>query len=282
MRSFYSIIHISPNVATGDSVAVGIVFFNGKTFQTYFSDQKRKIAQRLITNKETDFKSLFNTIAKKCESLNDELQANKLIYNSEKYINSSYFEYLSIYSNGLIQFSKPKLFISTNQENEFDKLVQMFFNETIEKEIRFDKESQTELLIQKQLIERVAEKVHTNYLFQPALYPYIHFNYELDCIGLNGALIGAKSFNFNQSEQTIDLKLSHYHSIILMLSSNHHKSIEENNFYLIAEEPSSATSAEHKIWESAVTNTLITVIDPENSFKVAQLIEEKKATKFLI
>lgn len=281
MRNFYSIIHICPNVATEDSVAIGIIFFNGKKFQTYFSDQKRKIAERLIIKKETDFKSIFNTILKKCDSLNQELQVNKLLYSSEKYTNSSYFEYLNNYSNGLIRFTSPKLFISSNQENEFDKLIDMFFPEKLSIHKNQDTLSQTRKTIQEKLIKRVSDKVHTYYKFEQKAYPSIHFNFELDCIGKNGSLIGAKTFEFDQSEQTLDLKMSHYYSLILMLSSQHQQPIENNHFYLLGKEPSSNSSSEHKLWESAVSNQLITVLDPEESNQVADLIEQKQARMFL-
>lgn len=282
MHSFYTIVSLSPNIMINDSVGIGIIFFNGKKFQSYFSENKRKISQRLIHSADVDLKNVVNQLVHKCEELNTELSENKLIYNSEKWINASYFEYLNKYSNGLIQFSKPKMFISSQEEKEFESLVRMLLKESLFESMTIIKEAlKTNRLVQENLINRVSSKVHTNYKFKPVDFPAIHFNYELDCIGKNGALIGAKSLNFHQSEKTLDLKMSHYYSLILMLSSRENKAIAENSFYLFAEEPSLIKSPEHKLWESAEKNSLIKVLDPADSSRVADLIEEKKATQFL-
>ncbi|MGJ8685590.1 MAG: hypothetical protein ACSHWW_13245, partial [Nonlabens sp.] len=109
----------------------------------------------------------------------------------------------------------------------------------------------------------------------------IYFPYEMDCIGLNGSLIGAKSLSFDQSLSVIDKNISHYFTLISSLTSKYNKSLKDNNFYLISDEPNEVGSKEHKLWESVRYNELISVINPEESNKVAELILDKKATKFL-
>lgn len=281
MHSFYTIVSLSPNIATKDSVGVGLVLFDGNRFQYYFSDRKRMAAQKLISNPDLDLKGIFKQIEGKCEELNRELIQNKLIYSAHKWMDASYFEYLEKYSNGLVQFSAPKAFIVSGEADEFEKLVRMLFNENLHEYITVTPPSRTQRLVEEKLIKRVSDKVHVNYKFTPSLFPSIHFKYELDCIGKNGFLVGAKSLEFNQSSQTLDLKMSHYYSLILMLASKHNKPIKGNNFFLLAEEPKSVSSSEHKLWASAQTNPLVQVLNPEESSKVADLIEDKLATKFL-
>lgn len=281
MHSFYTIVSLSPNIATKDSVGVGIVLFNGNRFQYYFSDRKRKAAQRLISNVDLDLKGILKQIEGKCEELNKELNQNKLIYSAQKWTDASYFEYLEKYSNGLIQFSAPKAFIVSSEPEEFEKLVKMLFNENLNEYFKISTPSRIQMMVEEKLINRVSDKVHVNYKFTPSLFPSIHFKYELDCIGKNGFLVGAKFLEFNQSPQTLDLKMSHYYSLILMLASKHNKPIKENNFFLLAEEPENVSSSEHKLWASAQINPLVKVLNPEESSKVVDIIEEKSASKFL-
>jgi hypothetical protein len=282
MHSFYSLIQISPNVAVGDRLSVGLVFFDGEQFQIYISQQKRKIAERLINDKNVNIKSILDQFSRKCIELNKELKLDQLFDTIPQWTNSSYFSYLSSYSNGLIQFSEPKVYISSNQEDEFLKLASMLLNEHDQQSIISTTEiSHSMRTIEEKLINRVNNKVHTHYRFESARYPSIHFNYNMDCIGMNGSLVGAKSFEFDQSEQTLKSKMSNYYALILILSLQHHKNIEENNFYLLSREPSLVDSLEHKLWENAVKNNLIQVLDPEESFKVAEIIEENQAHKFL-
>jgi len=127
----------------------------------------------------------------------------------------------------------------------------------------------------------VVERVHTNYKFKPEKFPSIYFPYEMDCIGLNGSLIGAKSLSFDKSLQVIDKDISHYFTLISSLTSKYNKSLKDNSFYLISEEPKKIESKEHKLWESVRFNELISVINPEESNQVADLIIEKEAVKFL-
>lgn len=103
----------------------------------------------------------------------------------------------------------------------------------------------------------------------------------MDCIGLNGSFIGAKSLSFDKSLQVLDKDISHYFTLLSSLTNKYNKSLKDNNFYLISEEPEKVDSKEHKLWESVSYNSLISVIHPEESNKVADLIIEKKATKFL-
>ena len=282
MRSFYSIIQISPNIAAGDKLAVGLIYFDGSQFQIYFSKNKRQIAERLIANKNVNVKSILDQFTRKTDQLNSNLENKELLFeNSSQWTNSNYFNYLSSYSNGLIQFSQPKSYLSTGNDKEFDGLVEMLLNERIEQSINVQDYSEIRSTIENKLIKRVSNKVHTHYKFDHESFPSLHFNYELDCIGKNGSLIGAKSFEFDQSEQTIKGKMSNYYALILMLSSKHHQNIETNNFYLISSEPKSSSSAEHELWETAVRNELIQVLDPEQADKVADTIEENNAQKFL-
>ena len=45
--------------------------------------------------------------------------------------NSSFFSYLSKYSNGLIQFSKPNALFEKIDDNSFEKLVYFLFKESV-------------------------------------------------------------------------------------------------------------------------------------------------------
>jgi len=79
-------------------------------------------------------------------------------------------------------------------ENEFNKLVAFLFNEPASVQSKASSVYDRSLeIIEKKLINKVQDRVHTNYRFTPELFPSIYFNYRMDCIGLNGSLVGAKS-----------------------------------------------------------------------------------------
>lgn len=284
MKSFYSILKLSPNIATEDSVAIGMLLFDGEKFRFYFSDKKKRLANNLLDDKNVNLNFIVNQIIEKCNTVNSDNEELKFFYTFDKLSEISYFDYLSNYSNGLIQFSKPKPLYEEMNDIAFEKLINFFFNEPLHKQPKVDDSFHLQRsmeLIERKLINKVDKKVHTHYKFKPETFPAIYFSYEMDCIGLNGSLIGAKSLPFDKSAQSLDRDISHYFTLISSLTSKYNKSLKDNNFYLISQEPEKIGSKEHKLWESVRYNELISVIHPEESNKVADLIVEKKAAKFL-
>mgnify|MGYP005666971917 CR=1 FL=1 len=284
MKNFYSILKLSPNIATEDSVAIGMLLFDGKQLRYFFSDRKKRLANKLLDNNNNiNLNFLINQIIEKCTAVNTDSNELKIFYNFDKLKEITYFDYLSKYSNGLIQFSKPKAFFEEINDNTFEQLVQFLFNESVHKSnpIVESKLSSSRSIIEKKLISKVNQKVHTHYQFKPNLFRSIYFTYEMDCIGLNGSLIGAKSLSFEKSAQSLDRDISHYFTLITSLSTKYNKSLDKNDFYLIAQEPEVIKSKEHQLWESVKYNPVISVIHPEESSQIADIIIEKKATKFL-
>lgn len=282
MKSFYSILKLSPNIATQDSVALGLILFDGQKFRYYISDNKLKLAKKLTDDQTLDLKFMVNQIIENLSNVNSDKEEEKLFYKFDSLSNSSFFDYLSKYSNGLIQFSKPNALFEKIDDNSFEKLVYFLFKESVTETfteiVDFDVSKQ---IVRQKLISKVENKVHTEYKFRQKTFPSIYFSYEMDCVGLNGSLIGAKSLSFTKSLQVIDKDISHYFTLISSLSSQFNKSLKENKFYLISEEPKEVGSKEHKFWESVSYNDLISVIHPEESNEVADLIIEKNASKFL-
>jgi hypothetical protein len=283
MKNFYSILNLSPNIATQDSVAIGFLLFDGLKFRYYFSERKKRIAKTLLNDKNVNVNFIVNQIIEKCNAINSDKEEMKFFYKFDKLSEMAYFEYLSKYSNGLLQFSKPNLINNKIDDVSYEKLIGFLFKESTRNLETLNKDfSVAKNIIEKKLIHRVDKKVHTHYKFKPAIFPSIYFHYEMDCIGLNGSLIGAKSLSFDKSLQVIDKNISHYFTLISSLTGKFNKSLKDNNFYLISEEPKKTGSKEHKLWESVHYNELISIINPEESNKVADLILEKKASKFLV
>lgn len=284
MKSFYSILKLSPNIATEDSVAIGILLFDGEKFRYYFSDKKKRLANNLLDDKNVNINFIVNQIVDKCKTINSDKEELKFFYKFDTLTDISYFDYLSSYSNGLVQFSKPKGLYDKMDDAAFEKLINFLFKEPVHEILKV---ADTDFLLSQDIIERkliskVEGKVHTHFKFTPEVFSAIYFPYEMDCIGLNGSLIGAKSLSFEKSFPSIDKGISHYITLISLLTTEYNKSLKDNNFYLISEEPENVGSKEHILWESAHKNELIAVIHPEESNKVAAKIKEKKAAKFLV
>ena len=285
MKAFYSIIKVSPNSVTGDNVSIGVVMFDGTQFRYYFSEKKKKIATRLIETNSIDLDFITKQFSYRFNEVNAEFNDWKFFPTRfEKLRDASYFDYLNKYSNGLVQFSSP--FILNNEEVDellFEKIVNLLFDESLAKAkiIKENKSAEIEKIVNERLIAPVKDVVHTNYKFSSLNLPSIYFPFEMECIGLNGSLIGAKSLPFDKTKQSLDTTISHYFALISTLSNKYNKQLKENSFFLISDEPTDIKSPEHALWESVNSNELIKVIHADQAGLVADLVFEKSAHRFL-
>jgi hypothetical protein len=285
MKNFYSILRFIPNKATEDSIAIGVVMaINNKVF-SHFSDGRVGLASKLIRNNDVNVKFIANQIAKKIQNISN--QSNGELSVNMNFINEAYFSYLNKYSNGLLSFSKPAYVSSDITESNYHQLIHYFFPEDklqLKCKVDTTKSSITSIRekVDVKLIERVKDRVHTHFTFDEKNLDTIYFNFEIDCIGLNGAFIGAKTVDFQRSIQSIDREISHYFTLISSLSSKFKKPLDKNDFYIIAEEPQFEDSKIASLWQSVDKNQLVKIVHPEESEKIADLIIEKNAEKFKV
>ncbi len=276
MQTFYSLVKVGFNSSTNDTITIGVIVLNGKKFSCFFSDKRKKIASRLVRleSSTVDIDFLVTQIISKSST--------------NKEFGEEYFLYLSNYCNGLLQFSAPNPVAAPFNEETLAFLVKMIFSESSVKEkelkeIEDKKENKNVLLkekIEKELIQPLKNKIHTHYKFEPINLP-IPFSFELDCIGQNGVLIGAKTENFDTDKRTLNRHFSNYLALISTLSNKYNSPLSQNSFFWIAEEPQLTDKKKHLIWETAHKNPLLKLIHPDEVNKIVELVKDKKATRFL-
>jgi len=282
MKTYYSIIKVVPNSLVGDAISIGMILSDDNSFFIRFSNSKIRIAKTLLGDKKKLLDFFISKIEESFTKINITDKEMNLFHFPDK-INSQYLSYLHKYNNNVIQYDEPKYIAESNTSNTFDALFSLMIeNENLYKEKSISVQSVKTLEnINKKLIERVKHKVHTNIKFTDKIIPSLYFNYEMDCIGLNGVFTAAKSINFNQSELTIQKEVSNYYAISSMLENLKGKYGKENNFYLISDEPDNIGSKEHMLWEKLRKGIKFKLIYSEEADIVAEKIEETNAGMFL-
>ena len=135
--------------------------------------------------------------------------------------------------------------------------------------------------VETRLISRVKDRVHIRQNIDSKIVPSLFNPFQIDCIGLNGVLVGAKALPFTQSKETLHKSVNTYISIIAQLSSKYNKSLDSNNFFLIADQPDKKTP-EYKLWKQLFNDEkLLKVISSDESDQIAELIENNNASTFL-
>jgi len=168
-------------------------------------------------------------------------------------------------------------------EDTFLNLFRLFVDNEAEKNIsdKVDINEPFYKIIESNLIKRVESQIHTNLNIDSSKLPGLYFQYEMDCIGLNGAFVGAKAIPFTKSMVSIDKEISHYITLISFLKNQYNRESDSNNFYIIANEPSQINSHEHKTWESLLHNPFLKLIQSDEVELIADKVEETGATTFM-
>lgn len=285
MKSFYSLVKIAPNSLSDDNLTIGIILSDENGFKFKFSKEKKQICKSLVSVDFSTIDFLVLEIEKKITETNLIIKESKnKLFDFEQILSSSFFEYLSNYSNGILRFSKPNYVSGNVSDVQFLELYKLFVDSTdlnIAKKVKaIDKVFYER--INTNLIERIKDKVHTNFKFDSNLIPTIT-TFDIDCIGLNGAFVGAKSLPFNQPKDVLQKNIQTYISVIAHLSKENSKNLADNNFFLIADSPSTNdNTAQTKFWNQLYNNESLFKLIPSNEASmVAEIIEERKAHKFL-
>jgi len=285
MKTYYSIVKVVPNSLVGDSISVGMILSDDEKFFIKFSDSKIKIAKSLLGNNKKAIDFFIEQLISSVEKENISESNHYLeIFEKPKVFSAKYFNYLSNYNNNIIQYNQPKYIKEENNLNTFTNLFKLLIDSDISKNVTSSIDSnwaKARETINLGLIKRVENQVHTNIKITSKILPSLYFNYEMDCIGLNGVFIGAKSINLNQTENTIQKELSNYYALATILENAHGRYGKKNNFYLISDEPQSVSSKEHLLWEKMIKLKKFELIPTENVEIIASKIEETNALKFL-
>lgn len=272
MKDFYSIIRLSPNPNADDVLSVGLVVFTGGSYFFRTSDRKIRVAKQLYrgTSKNIDwYLDLVRTQLK----------------NPDENIGESLFEYVSRYSNGVLRFDPPrKLNVSTG-ETEFNKLFHLLVDDhtmkaVIEEEKPVRKYSKAEFRnqVRERIINPLKGQVNTKITFPKDHFREVYFSLELDCLGKNGSVYAAKSFDFeNVSASTHDRHIGHYFILASVLNEKIKAKGKENHFFIVADEPTDIGSEVHQQWEAVKKMPLIEVVPLESANIISDTILNARA-----
>lgn len=285
MNSFYSLVKISPNSFTQDSIIIGLIVFDGNSFHFQFSDLKKRIAKSLMKTDSKQIELLVKEIAANLQKVNNQSQKQEhTFFNINQPISEDYFEYLSKYSNGILGFTAPKAIYDRINTVKFNQLFHLLVDqiELIQKEKSSEKEIQFYKTVTTKLINRVANRVHTNIELDSKFAPTLLSAFKIDCIGKNGSLIGAKTLPLTKTTATLHKELNTYISVIAHLKTLKAVKHENNQFFLISDEPSSKTSEEFRIYKQLKdAESIFKLISSDESESVAEKIENQNAQMFL-
>ena len=266
MKSYYSILSITPSAASKDSYAVGLVLADQHNIYHEVSYDKLALLKKLFSFDaylliKDKLKSLENTIPLQ---LKDELSKNP-----DHLKMMDYFSYMSGYANNLVQFSKPKVFsLEANAD-----LFQTLFHDYITFE-KFDTkvaevDFTSSFKLQKE--PRIKPFVNIDYTITPASFiPNVVAPFELDFIGKNGNLVSGEYVDFEKKVNHLYTILAKYLDLVTLM----HEHDKGGTYYLIGKEPSKSLPKNHLTWSQVRQRPNIEYVE----FKEFDRVENHLAT----
>jgi hypothetical protein len=285
---FYTLLRVVPNPASGEAVVVGLVLFDGTRHAMQVSTLKLRLAVWLAKQAETTIRYAVRQIETRVEAdtavRRQALLTGNLLEPS-KLMNRADWEYLARYSNGMLRVDSlmnVALFPDEDVTTVFNQLYSSLVdsNEPL-------KSNRVKPLVKssvRTLIQRVKSQVHTNIKLTPKLLPDLFFNLNLDCVGMNGSLIGAHSLPIDQlGIDTLQQHFSECRFAIKSLSEHYkpHKP-QSNILYILADEPDEQVEPDkHKFWRAIQGEPMLKVLPTDEAELVADQIERTGARTFL-
>src|SRR5699024_6114129 len=181
MKSYYSIVRISPNSAAKDRISIGILAGQEEALWLKISERKlRWVRQMVSSSKVLDF------TLKQLEAYVEEYhikvkESKKELFDYNQPLKADDLDYLNRYSNGMLQFSAPSLLNDRLDETKIEKLFHLLVDDQVdERVILKENEDRIQSVIHKELIEKIEGQIHTHIQLTRKQIPNLFFNYKMD------------------------------------------------------------------------------------------------------
>ena len=283
MKTFISPIYIQTNSLSQEKVCIGLIGISSHKVFFNYSKGKLAIIEKLNSNKLSDI--IINTLNLIKNKINQEsLPQKPNLFKTGSIFTIDYFNYLSKYSQNLVQFAEPKPFSQELTQTDFDNLFVKFVGFEEKKESGILKNVTLSSKIKTHLSKPVfIEKTDIDYCISPENVKGIISDVHVLFISKNGSILTGQDIDFNNNVDSVKKNINEYVNLVyaLMDFSTKHKLKTNGNFKLIAEEPELNTP-QHKIFDNIYSNELIhiDIITPDELTKIEDQLLSEKYSKF--
>ncbi|MGS2764418.1 hypothetical protein [Sinomicrobium sp. M5D2P9] len=251
MSTFYSILYVPIRPSLDEKVSIALFLRQDSEVFFHYSVPKLNIVKQLIPTPAFGLlKSYLKNIESKITELDGKVENGKLRLNDEKsvrFIEESYFSYLSQYSNNLLSFSKPKpINLKVNKEL-FEKLFEKYvfelehLEEVVKKQTIFQK-------VRKNLYPKIQTHVNIDRHLTSNEIPNLFASTDVDFIGKNEKPVAGHTFDFFKRNYFLDNDVARFIGLTKAFELNGNNN---GQYYVIGKEPSKKTHPnQHKTWKT--------------------------------
>jgi hypothetical protein len=267
MKTFYSILSAVINSVSGEKISLGLLLSNGNKSFFDYSESRLSLLSSLI---DKESKKFIRQYLKSIEGVIEKIDINQDQFTildevgKNLIINEPYIEYLSIYNQNVISFSKPVSIDVKVDKKTFAILFSKFIDE--ETTVKSNYKSNIQI-IKTDFFPRIKEHFSIEKEFTSENYPEILLPISIDLFGKNEQFVIGQFFDLEKSIYHIKNDYYDYHQINEILKSG-------KKFLISSEPEKDKYPQQHYFWKEIRKQKKQTYVDISELGKVEEYAKE--------
>ncbi len=271
MKTFYSILYCSIRPNQDERITIGLFMADGvQCYFAYAADKLSVIKDLLPDGGYQLIKSNLRAIeqlAASCQS--DLLKGHK----GQRFLSESYLEYLSVYANNLLTFSKPVPLNVTLDENTFNKLFEKFVF-TLPKQQQ--KEHDSVAYAKRRLVKSIGGRVNFDVELTENDVIGLIIPSKVAFIGRNDVKVVGEISDFGKALHVLKPQIGAH--LFLVDTIRHHE--KDAKFFFVGDEPSKKLKDHHDIWKSLKTYKPIQLVPTDEVQQIEEYVAEHEVSPY--
>lgn len=279
MDTFFSIVYVTLNASLNERISAGLIMSNGEETKFKFSYSKLNIIKQLVPSQNHYFlKSYFKNIDKEISSFKDSKDPLALqIEKSNNWINEGYFNYLSRYSNNIIEFSKPIKIDIKVDDASFKAIYNKYVFESDLEIINSTLKEDINNIVKNNLYSKIKTKVNIDAEVKPSDFNELISPVNVNFIGKNGKIVSGQTIDFKKRYVDLERDLTKYISFTKAVDYQ----FGAGHYFLVGNEPSKNIGGKnHAIWKHIFESSLVDYVDINETQKIVDYIESEDVAPF--
>lgn len=212
MKSFYSVLYLKSESISDEKIAVGMLLNADNKPVFDYSEDKLKVAAKIIDSDAVDsIERTLKNIKKKVRSYSKDKKQTEA-FDIDPFT-SGYFDYLSRYSNNLLIYSKPSENMGDFENEDFASLFKLLIDKNYgvveEKTVSFKDKAEKTLKA-----SRVSERLDIKYRVPKERVKSIFSNKEVDYIGVNDSIYSGNIIDTATDHYVIENKVYQLRALV--------------------------------------------------------------------
>lgn len=276
MKSYFSIIYATIRADIQEKIAIGLILVGENSIYYKASDRKLHLIKEFISDEAYLFiKHTSSSINKKISSIKSEVS----LFNVENIENlpfeQKYIDYLSVYSNNVVSYSKPNVIELPCSEELFNSIYCKYIDS-----IPIQTHEQTDFQkVLNDFYPKVSKFYNSKIEVDSSILSGIIYPIKIDLLGVNEIPVFAQAISFDKPK-TYNIE-KHISDVFMLKNSFNIQNKKSKSFIISAEPDKNRFAKQHQLWINMRESNIAEVIDIAEVEKIEVYAKEHGVKPYL-